>query len=269
MQDEAREGTGAALLHTAGEGSCGQAMAAPEPVEAVSEETGEGAAPVAPSGATRSGRSAVLAHIRWLASIVVLVFLIRTFVGEPTIIPTASMENTILVGDHVFLTKLLYGPRIPFTDWRLPAVRHVKGQDIVAFRYPRDPSLIYVKRVIGVPGDRVEVLGHQALINGQRLKEPYAVHTHPRRRENYGPTTVPAGHLFVMGDNRDNSNDSRFWGSVPLENVVGKPLLVYWSYEAPTDDWLQEGVLNRARFYASVVRNFFSKTRWARTGLLF
>ena len=269
MQDEAREETGAALLHTAGGDPCGQAVAAPEPVEAVSEETREGAAPAAPPGAPRSGRSAVLAHIRWLASIVVLVFLIRTFVGEATIIPTASMENTILVGDHVFLNKLLYGPRVPFTDWRLPAVRRVQRQDIVAFRYPRDPSLIYVKRVIGLPGDRLEVRGHQVLVNEREPEEPYAVHTHPKRRENFSLITVPTGHLFVMGDNRDNSHDSRFWGPVPLENVVGKPLLVYWSYEASTDDWLQEGVLNRARFYASVVMNFFSKTRWARTGLLF
>jgi signal peptidase I len=244
-------------------------VAAPEPVEAATEETRGATAGAAAPGARRSARSAVLAYIRWLAGIVVLVLLIRTFVGEATIIPTASMEQTILVGDHIFLNKLLYGPQIPFTSWRLPAVRQVQGQDIVAFRFPPDPSLIYVKRVIGLPGDRVEVRGHRVLVNGQRLQEPYAVHTHPRRRENYGPTTVPAGHLFVMGDNRDNSHDSRFWGPVPLENVIGKPVLVYWSYEAPTDDWLQEGFLNRARFYAAVAMNFFSKTRWARIGLLF
>ena len=244
-------------------------MAAPEPVEAATEETRGATAGAAASGARRCARSAALAYVRWLVGIVVLVLLIRTFVGEATIIPTASMEQTILVGDHIFLNKLFYGPQIPFSSWRLPAVRQVQGQDIVAFRFPPDPSLIYVKRIIGLPGDRVEVRGHQVLINGQRLKEPYTVHTHPRRRENYGPSTVPAGHLFVMGDNRDNSNDSRFWGSVPFENVVGKPLLVYWSYEAPTDDWLQEGFLNRARFYAAVARNFFSKTRWARIGLLF
>ena len=269
MQDEAREKTGAALLDTAGERPGGDPGAIPAPVEATSEETGEGAGSKARPGARRSRRSAVLAHMRWLASIVVLVFLIRTFVGEATIIPTASMENTILVGDHVFLNKLLYGPRVPFTNWRLPAVRRIQRQDIVAFRYPRDPSLIYVKRVIGLPGDRLEVRGHQVLVNGREPEEPYAVHTHPKRQENFSPITVLAGHLFVMGDNRDNSDDSRVWGQVPLENVVGKPLLVYWSYEAPTDDWLQEGVLNRARFYASVVLNFFSKTRWARTGLLF
>ena len=268
MQDGAREETSAALLHTAGGGPCGQAVAAPEPVDAASEESREGAASAASPGARWSAHSSVLAHIRWLASIVVLVFLIRTFVGEATVIPTASMENTILVGDHVFLNKLFYGPHIPVTNWRLPAVRQVERQDIVAFRFPRDPSLIYVKRVIGLPGDRLEVRDHQVLTNGQELEEPYAVHTHPQRRENFGPIAVPAGHLFVMGDNRDNSHDSRFWGPVPLENVVGKPLLVYWSYEAPTDDWLQEGVLNRARFCASVAMNFFSKTRWRRTGLL-
>lgn len=198
-----------------------------------------------------------------------IVFFIRTFIGEATIIPTGSMEKTILVGDHVFLNKLFYGPQIPFTDWKLPALRQIERQDIVAFRYPRDPGLIYVKRVIGLPGDRVEIRRGQVQVNGQRIDESYVMRTLPNLREHYGPMRVPDDHLFVMGDNRDNSHDSRFWGTVPMRNVVGEPLLVYWSYEAPSDAWLREGAANRARFYASVAMNFFSKTRWSRTGLLF
>ena len=269
MPNELRQATGAVRLQAAAERQCGQALAVPAPVDAASEGEGQDLTPAVPPATRHSGRSAVLAYLRWLTGILLLVFLIRTFVGEATIIPTASMERTILVGDHVFLNKLFYGPRIPFTNWRLPALRQIQRQDIVAFRFPHELSLIYVKRVIGQPGDRVEVRGHQLFVNGQELEERYAVHTRPNRRENFGPITVRAGHLFVMGDNRDNSHDSRFWGPVPLENVVGKPVMVYWSYEAPTDDWLKEGVLNRARFYASVAINFFSKTRWARTGLLF
>ncbi len=240
------------------------AVAAPEAPEG---------GPAAPQHAGRRAgprRGAVLlANLRWLLAVLLIVFFIRTFIGEATIIPTASMERTILVGDHVFLNKLLYGPHIPFSDWKLPAIRRVKRQDIVAFRYPRDPALVYVKRVIGLPGDRLEILRSQIYVNGRRLDEPYVTHTNPGLRENYGPITVASGQFFVMGDNRDNSHDSRFWGAVPEHNIVGSPLMVYWSYEAPSDAWLREGAVNRARFYASVATNFFSKTRWARTGLTF
>lgn len=233
------------------------------------EKGGESPAPPTVAQRRLSRAAKVLANVRWLLGVLLIVFFIRTFIGEATIIPTGSMERTILVGDHVFLNKLFYGPRIPFTNWKLPAWRQVQRQEIVAFRYPRDPSLIYVKRVIGLPGDRLEMRNTKVYVNGHRLDEPYVMHTRSNSRENFGPVTVPAGHLFVMGDNRDNSHDSRFWGPVPLENVVGEPLLVYWSYEAPSDDWLSQGAMNRARFYASVAMNFFSRTRWARTGLLF
>lgn len=232
-----------------------------------------GPSPVVPALAVpprRSGRAAaLLANARWLLGVLIVVFLIRTFVGEATIIPTASMERTILVGDHVFLYKFLYGPWIPFTDWRLPALKQVKRQDIIAFRYPGDPSMIYVKRIIALAGDTLEIKRNQVYVNRQKLNEPYAVHTTPSLRENFGPITIPVNYLFVMGDNRDNSSDSRYWGPVPMNNIIGEPLLVYWSYEAPSDAWLREGAMNRARFYTSVAMNFFSKTRWSRTGLLF
>jgi len=215
-------------------------------------------------------RPAWLANLRWLAGVLATVFLIRTFVGEATIIPTSSMERTILVGDHVFLQKLSYGPRVPFTDWRLPAWKRIKSQDIIAFRYPRDPSMVYVKRAVGLAGDRIEIRRSQVYVNGRGLIEPYVIHTNtnPFSRESFGPLMVPAGHVFVMGDNRDNSSDSRYWGPVPLENVIGEPLLVYWSYEAPSEAWLREHFIDRLRFYSEVARHFFSKTRWRRTGLL-
>ena len=215
-------------------------------------------------------RPAWLSNLRWLAGVLAAVFLIRTFVGEATIIPTSSMERTILVGDHVFLQKLSYGPRVPFTGWRLPAWKQIRRQDIIAFRYPRDPSMVYVKRAVGLGGDRIEIRRSQVYVNERGLIEPYVIHTNtnPFPRENFGPLTVPAGHVFVMGDNRDNSSDSRYWGPVPLENVIGEPLLVYWSYEAPSEAWLREKPMDRLRFYSEVARHFFSKTRWRRTGLL-
>ncbi len=214
-------------------------------------------------------RSAFFDNLRWLLSVLFVVFFIRTFIGEATIIPTGSMENTILVGDHVFLNKLFYGPQIPFTPLKLPVLRAVGRQQIVAFRFPRDRSFVYVKRVIGLPGDTLEIRRDRVFINRQPLAEPYVFHSAPGLRENFGPIHIPADHYFVMGDNRDNSYDSRFWGTVPAPNIVGEPLLVYWSYEAPSDAWLREGLMNRARFYASVAAHFFTKTRWSRTGLVF
>jgi len=251
-------------------GEAPEAVPVPPPAEAPAGDSAGAAPAAAPPTRRRPSRDAtLLANVRWLLGVLLVVFFIRTFIGEATIIPTASMEKTILVGDHVFLNKVYYGPQVPFTDWKLPTLRHIQRQEIVAFRYPRDPSIIYVKRVIGVAGDRLEVRSGRTYVNGRLLHEPYVVHTRPGTRENFGPVTVPDGHLFVMGDNRDNSHDSRFWGPVPLDNVVGEPLLVYWSYEASSDDWLSQGAMNRARFYTSVAMNFFSKTRWSRTGLLF
>ncbi len=252
-------------------GDARQPAPVPPPAE-VPADAGASAAPAAAPPPTRgrpSRGATLLANVRWLLGVLLVVFFIRTFIGEATIIPTASMERTILVGDHVFLNKLYYGPQIPFTEWKLPTLRQIQRQEIVAFRYPRDPSVIYVKRVIGVAGDRLEVRSGRTYVNGRFVHEPYVVHTRLGTRENFGPVNVPDQHLFVMGDNRDNSHDSRFWGPVPLDNVVGEPLVVYWSYEASSDDWLSQGARNRARFYATVAMNFFSKTRWSRTGLLF
>jgi signal peptidase I len=240
--------------------------------------------------------------LRSLLLVLVGVFCIRTFVAEATVIPTGSMERTILIGDHVFLNKLLYGPRLPYTSLRVPQLREIHRQDIVAFRYPVNPAVMFVKRVIGVGGDVVKIQNKRVYINGQPLAEPYVQYQFSSMlplRDDFPPTPtlldtlpaawgldptwtremptflrndglhVPPGYLFVMGDNRDNSLDSRFWGFVPLENVVGEPLFVYWSYDAPTRDWTSENLVSRVKFDVSIVRNFFSRTRWSRTGRTF
>jgi signal peptidase I len=202
-----------------------------------------------------------------LASIVMVM---RIFVGEASVVPTASMEGTILVGDHLFMDKLLYGPEIPLLHWRLPMIKTIRRGDIVVFRYPKDPSETFLKRVTAVGGDRLEIRDGVLFVNSQAVVEPYAVHHAPihSRQESWGPTVVPAGQLFVMGDNRDNSSDSRDWGFVPVTNVIGEPLFVYWSYDAPTSRWLDEDPRHKIRFYASIAGNFFSQTRWSRTGML-
>ena len=237
--------------------------------------------------------------VRSLLIVLVGVFCMRTFIAEATVIPTGSMENTILIGDHVFLNKLLYGPKIPYTSWKLPAIRQVHRRDIVAFRYPRNPSVMFVKRVIGVSGDVIRIVDKKVYVNSKRLEEPYAQYQFSSMfplRDNFPPSVsdintlpaawgldpgwahemsryikkdglhVPEGYLFCLGDNRDNSLDSRFWGFVPLDNVVGEPLFVYWSYDAPSNEWTSEDLKDRLKFDASILWHFVQKTRWSRTG---
>jgi len=282
--------------------SCGEAIA--EPATSTAPAASEAAAPAQPQAAARP-----VAHgetwwetLRSLIVVLIAVVSIRTFVAEATVIPTGSMENTILIGDHVFLNKLLYGPEVPYTSWRLPVLREIHRGDIVAFHYPVNPSQMFVKRVIAMGGDVIRVVNKQVYVNGVRLSEPYAqfdpganmplIVNFPPRLEEI-PTLpawegldpkwahempeyiqpdglhVPEGYFFAMGDNRDNSDDSRFWGFVPLQSVVGEPLFVYWSYDAPTRDWVADSLTERLRFDASIAKNFLKRTRWSRTGKAF
>lgn len=207
---------------------------------------------------------------RRLIVLAAIVLGMRIFVGEASVVPTASMEGTILVGDHLFMDKLLYGPEIPLVHWRLPVLKTIHRGDIIVFRYPKDVNETFLKRVTALGGDRLEIKNGVLYVNLQPVQEPYAVHHAPVHNplESWGPTVVPEGQLFVMGDNRDNSSDSRDWGFVPMSNVIGEPLFVYWSYDAPTARWLDENPGHRISFYASIAENFFSNTRWNRTGML-
>lgn len=240
--------------------------------------------------------------VRSLLIVLIGVFCIRTFVAEATVIPTGSMEDTILIGDHVFLNKLLYGPQLPYTDLRFPRLAPIHRGDIVAFHYPVNPSLMFVKRVIGVGGDVIRIVNKKVFVDSKPLNEPYAHFESPADfplRDNFPPPVdeinelpaawglnsdwarempryihkdglyVPKGHLFVLGDNRDDSLDSRFWGFVPVQNVVGEPLFVYWSYNAPTRDWTDDRLSDRVKFDVSILRNFIGKTRWSRMGKIF
>lgn len=211
----------------------------------------------------------------WTKSIGVafLLFLvIRTFLVQAFKIPTGSMEDTLLIGDFLLVNKAVYGAQIPGTDVRLPGFSGIDRGDIVVFVYPDpyneyDPDPDYVKRVVGLPGDTVEMLDKKLYVNGERLDEPYVRHldtlddqTRPQfewqrrylapgvdpdayrpTRDNWGPLAVPPDHYFAMGDNRDNSADSRYWGFVPREAIKGQPLVVYFSKDTASPiPWIDE-----------------------------
>jgi signal peptidase I len=166
----------------------------------------------------------------------ILAFGIRTFVLQGYRIPSPSMEQTLLVGDWLFVSKFLYGAEIPLTGGkRLPAIRQPKRGDIIVFRYPRNPKEDYIKRCVAVAGDTVLYRDKVLYINGQAQQEPYARYADGDRtmpgRDNYGPVVVPAGHLFMMGDNRDRSSDSRYWGFLDKRLIRGKALFIYFSWD--------------------------------------
>ena len=168
----------------------------------------------------------------------VLALFIRTFVIQAFKIPSGSMEPTLQIGDHILVNKFLFGTKIPFADIKVLPIRPPRRGDIVVFKFPENESKDFIKRVVGTPGDVVQVIDKKVFVNGKPITEPYAVYKDeniiPRElqaRDNYGPVTVPAGKIFVMGDNRDRSYDSRFWGFVDYVKVEGKALVIYWSWD--------------------------------------
>ncbi|MBW1681782.1 MAG: signal peptidase I [Deltaproteobacteria bacterium] len=168
---------------------------------------------------------------------VILALFIRTFVVQAFKIPSGSMEPTLLVGDHILVNKFIYGVKIPWIRKTLIPVSSPRHGDVVVFIYPLDKSKDFIKRVIGLPGDRIEIVDRTIYINGKPFDDKYGYYGPGQRsapgytrKDHFGPVTVPEGHVFVMGDNRNHSYDSRFWGFVPLSAVKGKAFIIYWSW---------------------------------------
>lgn len=187
-------------------------------------------------------KSTVREYAEALVVALALALFIRTFFVQAFKIPSGSMLETLQIGDHLLVNKLLYGLRIPVYGTRLFSYFHPEHNDIVVFVYPEDRDKDFIKRVIGIPGDEIEIRNKKLFRNGQPVgDEPYARYTEPAEpgpRDNFGPVTVPEGHVFVMGDNRDHSFDSRFWGFVPYEDIKGKAFIIYWSWDGD-DSWVR------------------------------
>ncbi len=192
--------------------------------------------PEKPKPTTFKGK--VIENVKSFGWALIVALLIKTFVIEATTVPTGSMENTILPGDFLFINKFIYGAEIPFIRKHLPRFRRPEAGDIIVFRFPQDQEMNFVKRCVAVAGDTIIIKNKQLYINSEhrplpdngKFSDPNVYPHNYTVRDNYGPYIVPSNHYFAMGDNRDNSNDSRFWGPVPDSLLKGKALIIYWSW---------------------------------------
>ncbi len=219
-------------------------------------------------------KSTIREYFESIVIAVILALFVRTWVVQAFKIPTGSMENNLLIGDHLLVNKFVFGPTGSSAERSMLPVRDVRRRDVIVFKYPDEPERDFIKRVIGLPGETLELRAKKVYVNGQPLDEPYVHFLEPASnaqevtsfdvRERYGPVRVPEGHYFVMGDNRDNSQDSRYWGFLPAHYVKGRALMIYWSYESGREDYLDAGVGATAKRMFSVVTHFFTKTRWER-----
>jgi signal peptidase I len=237
----------------------------------------------------RKRESPIQFSVSMICTLVVALFIL-TFNVQAFEIPTSSMEQTLFVGDHVLVDRADVGPQ---TDW-MPLLPHhtIKSGDILVFLSPAEPGRHLVKRVIGVPGDHLRLNAGVLIRNGNVVTEPYVVRngSYVPYRDNFpdvapaeadgltpqwqselsshiqdGELIVPTGNYFAMGDNRDVSYDSRYWGFVPQENIIGRPLIIYWSFEQPADEYLKTSPSERLAYMSRVVLHFFDQTRWNRT----
>jgi len=236
-------------------------------------------------------KSTAREYFESLVITVILALFGTTFIVQAFKIPTESMEDNLLVGDHLLVNKFAFGARGSVLDRILP-LRDIHRGDVIVFKYPNDLSKNFVKRAIGLPGDRIRTVERQVFVNGKPIDEPYKVHkmsrgAFPDQRDNFPPKSefrvfdgggdpfwykkfvegddvvVPKDQYFAMGDNRDNSLDSRYWGFVSRDLIVGKALVIYWSYETPSQDAIDASGTTSQTF--DLLTNFFRKTRWSRT----
>jgi signal peptidase I len=221
----------------------------------------------------KKDKSTVREYFELIVETAIFVFFVMTFVVQAFQIPTGSMESTLLVGDFLLVNKFAYAQTVlPLEDKILPG-KQLGRNDIVVFKYPKEMSKDFVKRVVATEGEKIEIKDKQVYINDELLTEDYKVHSDSQIytknnyyhyddfiRDNFGPVVVPPGHCFVMGDNRDNSMDSRYWGFLPLSYIKGRPWVIYFSYQAERDAYLKTSVRDRLEKFVQ----FIPKARWKR-----
>jgi signal peptidase I len=220
-------------------------------------------------------KSLVRDYFETIVTCVIFVLFARTYVFQQSKIPTGSMIPTLLIGDYIMVNKFIYAPltsRVPVLasiESALFPTREVRRGDIVVFKFPEEPEKDYIKRVIGLPGETIEVRDRQVYIDGAPLDESYKVHRNPRGlnadQDNYPATKIPERSYFCMGDNRDNSRDSRAWGFVPRDFIKGRAFMIWWSYEEDRDAYLKTSVSDRLDSIWSKVSHLFTRSRWERT----
>lgn len=220
--------------------------------------------------------SGVYEYAKSLGIALLLAFIIKTSIVEAYKIPSSSMEDTLLVGDFILANKFIFGAQVPFIDWRFPALRNPEQGDVVIFKWPVDQFTNYIKRCIATEGQMVEIREKVLIVDGKIFPKPeFSKYTDPKlhppgtdRRDNFDLYRVPKGHIFVMGDNRDNSYDSRFWGPVSLDLIQGEAMLIHWSWspdvDAPVIDLADMTSVPRSVAYNLI--HFFQRVRWSRLG---
>jgi signal peptidase I len=220
-------------------------------------------------------KSVVREYFESIVIAVILALFVRTWAVQAFKIPTGSMENNLLIGDHLLVNKFVFGPALSAAERGILPMRTIRRGDVVVFKYPDEPERDFIKRVIGLPGETLELRNKKVYINGKPLDEPYVYFLDAASdaqevtsfdvRERYGPVQVPDNQYFVMGDNRDNSQDSRYWGFLPRGHIKGKALMIYWSYDVGPQPYSEDQGLGATigRTF-SIVTHFFTRTRWER-----
>ena len=223
---------------------------------------------------TETPKSLLRDYFETIATCVIFVLFARTFVFQQSKIPTGSMIPTLLIGDYIMVNKFVYSPvlDVPLLgslERTLLPTREVARGDVVVFKFPEEPEKDYIKRVIGLPGDTIEVRNRQVYVNDEPLDEPYKVHRNPpglnTDQDDFRKTLVPEDSLFCMGDNRDNSRDSRAWGFVPRTYLKGRAFMIWWSYEEDRGAYLKTSFVDRVRGIWAKLSHLLTKSRWRRT----
>ncbi len=217
-------------------------------------------------------------YFELLVETAVYVFFVITFIAQSFLIPTSSMEDTLLVGDHLFVNKFIYADTYFSWEKKILPIKDIDRGDIVVFRFPEDPQKDFVKRVVGKSGERLSIRNKKVYINENPLKENYVCHKDPNiyskdntfimdyiKRDNFEINLIPNGYFFVMGDNRDNSYDSRYWGPLKRSYIKGRPWIIYWSYKAKKGQYTVKGAGNQIKNMINSLLHIFTKTRWKRT----